>query len=348
MARGCSSCGASRPRGATFCGRCGARLVTPRRDDAGAGVGAGGAAVPRLRVRSLPTAVAVTAAVVLAIGLRAEPVAGPVRAPEARGAADASAEVERLPVLRACLDAPPPCSSPSTEPTPAVASLLSLRLEQHRLTRIAEDGRDTWSLGLTGPADTAPGPADGIVVAERGGRLRLVDAASGAVRWERRLAVATGWDLAVAGDERSIAVLATPPTDGAPRVVRVMGISPRDGEVAWMHLANTRAPRPTTAVAGDVVVLSGVLGEAVVSALDRSTGLLRWQVDLGGPVDVLADGRRVAAVTDERLVVIEPDSGRRLLDVRSVGRITGVLAVSATGLVIDTEDGPVTVALPDT
>lgn len=348
MARGCSSCGAPRPRGATFCGRCGARLATPRRDDAGAGVDVGATAVARLRVRPLPTAVAAAVVVVLAIGLRAEPAAGPVQAPEARGAADATAEVERLPVLRACVDAPPPCSSPSTEPTPAVPGPLSLRLEHHRLTRVAEDGRDTWSLGLTGPAVTAPGPADGIVVAERGGRLRLVDAASGAVRWERRLAVATGWDLAVAGDDRSIAVLATPPTDGAPRVVRVMGISPSDGEVAWMHLANTRAPRPTTAVTGDVVVLSGVLGETVVSALDRSTGLLRWQVDLGGPIDVLAGRQRVAAASAERLVVIEPDSGRRLLDVRTVGRITGLLAVSPTGLVIGTEDGPLTVALPDT
>lgn len=348
MARGCSTCGAPHPRGAAFCGRCGARVGELRRAAAVATAPDRDEVVSRLRLRPVPAAAAALAVVVLAAGLRAEPAPGPVRAPTARGEVDHAEQIERLPVLRACVDAPPPCASPSGAPAVGPADGLSLRIERHRLTSVRRDGRDGWSLGLTGTAVTAPGPAEGLVVVEPGGRMRLVDTSSGAVRWERQLAVADTWELAVAGDDRSMVVVAAPPTDGAPRVVRVMGISPRDGEVAWMHLANTRAPGVTAHVAGDVIALTGVLGESVVSALDRTTGLLRWQVDLGAPVEVMAAAGRVAAATDARLVVVEADTGRRLLDVRSTRRVTGLLGVSATSLVVGTHDGAVTVALPDT
>lgn len=383
MARRCDSCGHPTPRTARFCGRCGAVVATTsasttgpepasrRRDrPSGRRRGARGrsslAALARRarHVRPVPAAVLVVTAVVLVAGLRSEPAPSGVSTgrPGGAGAERATERPEPLPVLRACVDAPPPCSSDvdgtaadasAEDPTGGAAAEVRstrpiLREDEHRLRAYDASGATLWSVSLTGDAVTSRGPDGGVLVVEPGGRVRLLDGASGVARWEIGLPFAEDWALEVTGDDRTIAVAAAPPSPtGAPRVIRVIGLSPSDGAVLWVHLANTRAPVLTAEATEEVILLTGVLGEGVLSAIDTATGLLRWQADLGTPLRVLAGDGTVLAAGDDRLAVLDAATGSRALDVRVPSGVSGLVAVSPTGAVIDTPRGPLRVALPE-
>jgi outer membrane protein assembly factor BamB len=187
-----------------------------------------------------------------------------------------------------------------------------------------------------------------VVVAEPGGRVRLLDGTTGVVLWTVDLPYGDDWVISVTGDDRTVAVLGAPPADGAPRVARVTGLGPADGTVRWSHLAMTRSSRPTAAVVGDVIVLTDVLGDGVLSAIDTTTGLLRWQTAVGAPLQARAGAGRVVAAVDERLVVLDATSGLRTADVRAPARITTLVEVTPAAATMLTDAGPLTVALPPT
>ncbi len=302
------------------------------------------------RLRPVPTVALVLLVVVLATGLRPDrrgdrvALDPPVTPPSAPAPVDAAAG---LPRLGSCAETAPPCTSPSTAPATSPSSERVLHLEGGRLTSTPVDGSVGWTMGVADGSSASGGPGGSVVVAERGGHVLLLDGADGSRRWETDLVFGDTWILTAAGDASAVVVMAIPPAvDGAARVVRVLGLSTDDGSIAWIHMASTASPSVSADAVDGAIVLTGIPGDGVVSALDAATGALRWEGEIGAPLTVLSAGGQVLAASRDRLTILDLVTGRRALDADLGTPITALLSVSPTGATVDTAEGPLTIALP--
>jgi len=167
-----------------------------------------------------------------------------------------------------------------------------------------------------------------VLVADDQGHVRLYDAAGGALRW-----------TADVGEP----VYATPTSaEGAVFVSTTRGsihkLDAATGATQWTVRAEA-APRLTAAAVADGVLL--VAGtDGIVRQLDVATGDERWRFTSDGVVasSPLPFGGYVAIGTmDERVVVLDGDTGHEVWSTEVRGRVKSAIAAGGGMLVVLTE-----------
>ena len=204
-----------------------------------------------------------------------------------------------------------------------------------------------------------------LYVGTNQGSVFALDAASGSVVWQRRLARCTAASPAVAGDLLVIGEMGRPHhcDDDVPAYVAALDL--RTGQLRWRY--RTRDVETPPLVVGDLVVFGSWDGrvealdthgrlrwsfqtngavkagaalwhatiyiasyDGYVYALDARSGRLRWRTAAGGrfyATPSVADGRVIAPTTDGVVHAFAADSGRRLWS-----RRIGPFAYSAPAL----------------
>jgi PQQ-like domain len=201
-------------------------------------------------------------------------------------------------------------------------------------------GRPRWSVRFPGYIGGTPAPDDdsGLVATvwrqNDGGRLRLIDASSGAVRWERRLPLLSGSPIITTGP-------------GGRRMVIVgAGNGDYDSEVRAYDLVagglRWRAPVPASfqtmlaplADGSDLYVLDQLSN---VTRLDLATGRRRWSTDTGsiaiqGSPARAGDAILVTNFTDD-VFTLDRATGTIRARRRTAGFPTDLLVAHGTVLV---------------
>ena len=130
--------------------------------------------------------------------------------------------------------------------------------------------------------------------------MHALEAASGAVRWEREIGAAVSANPAVSGD-----ALIVGGSDG-----RLTALSRGDGEILW-----TSAPLGGAILGAAAANESSVFAassDGVVTAASVSDGAARWAYETGGPIvgGVALDGDSVFAVSlDDWVYSLDAESG---------------------------------------
>lgn len=145
-------------------------------------------------------------------------------------------------------------------------------------------GKSRWSVRFPGYMGGVPAPDDdsGLVATvwrqDDGGRLRLIDASSGAVRWEQALPLMSGSPIVAAGPGGRRMVIVGAGNGDYDSEVRAYGLT--DGALRW------RAPVPASFQPALVPLADGqalyVMDQlSHVTRLDLATGARRWSTDTG-------------------------------------------------------------------
>ena len=195
---------------------------------------------------------------------------------------------------------------------------------------IRPDGQERWRAQLDGNVNSS-----GFVVATDGtvhvgtsrGTVYALGASTGAVRWQRNLAVDIALPPAVAGDGALLFASAgdTP--------ALLFALSPASGDVLWQSAALAGTGGPT--VTSDGTIYAAGLS-AQLQALRSSDGSVLRSTQTPRPTrtPVAADDRTIYVDDDDTLLAVKPDG--TLAWTRPVGRGGAGLALAANGTIIVT------------
>ena len=212
----------------------------------------------------------------------------------------------------------------------------------------ASSGSVRWSASvprLRGAALAGPGR---LVAVAGDGRMVGLDALTGSVDWDVRLAFNDRSAVRIHGAPGlALVAIDSPGTRGGARTSRLVAIDPATGEVRWVHLYLSRTDRQGVQLTPTAALLVGTTSPGTVAALDLDSGLVRWQRDLGDdPAHARVVGRRVVAASGRDVVLLTADEGREVAAGRTDAPILGFVWSDEGSAVLRTTTGVTAVELP--
>ncbi|WP_436928737.1 outer membrane protein assembly factor BamB family protein [Halosimplex halobium] len=215
--------------------------------------------------------------------------------------------------LSGCLGGTRDCDIEGRAVSSSVAaggSFPNVRADSRQTGYVSTRGTDSNGENWTVATGDLPPEGRGVVVADgnvfvAGDVLYALDQADGSVRWCRKPGTRTPTSPAVLGDRVVVATDHVADDAGG-----LQAFATSDGTREWRNGSVGEADEPPTAADGTVYV-SGTRGNPVVSAVDGSSGALRWQSDVGsGDISAPAVSPAGAFVqTDGRLLRLARSDG---------------------------------------
>ncbi len=197
------------------------------------------------------------------------------------------AGVALVAIVLACEAAAPPAASPSATPPSALApagqlaDVLTYKVDNARTgvmpgPALVNEPEILWQVDLAAGSAASPLVHEGeVIVADRDGRIRALDAESGHENWSLQLDAGIAWTPTIAGG-----ILYVVTEDGVLRAVHL-----GDRSISWS--AEGFLDETIVTVVGDLV-LAGAAGELVALSVDD--GDVRWRQKTGGSDRVATDG----------------------------------------------------------
>ena len=216
---------------------------------------------------------------------------------------------------------------------------MTLHTSRHTNTNPAGYGAPVWAWDAPEPLSGQPVTASGLVaIGTTAGRVHVLDARTGAVRWVRDLGSPVLTTLAIA-DNRVIV-----PTHAG----ELLALSTADGQTVWSYRGARKGYMAAPAIAGGAVLIGDKSGR--FHSVNLQTGAAQWVFDVGGAQDAGAERAPItasAAVLGDRVFfgaenlfayALNRQSGARLwrrrLNGQSFGRMWPVASAQAGGVVI--------------
>lgn len=196
----------------------------------------------------------------------------------------------------------------------------------------AATGEERWTVEGAPDAQIHAAPvavnAVTVVVVDDKGGVRLLDTASGEVRWGTSVG-APVYDAPAVAD----GVVYVPTTRGT-----LHALDAEDGRTRWTHGAGAVVRFSTPAVSGDRVAVGTSLDG--VRLLDASTGALRWHYETDGNVSAAplwVEDTLFIGTLDQRVVALDGETGAEVWSDDVRGRVKSALAAGGGLVVVLTE-----------